>query len=209
MAVVEKSAQELAWENSQHFATPPLVSVRNDTRGTTAEIAFQICLFSLLLATGDVLRGGTFVTQPQKLHTDDINQCLHNNSSSHWVPNTNLFNFTFLQGPIWPLWPFACQFENNRQNNATTSSSNQHLWLDSRQILHHQYGISVAESQRFLLMKHLQQREVRRYGCFPRVLQKFHADTSYGPHVRNIQAWNINESSIKISFQCQRMRLPL
>ena len=44
----------------------------------------------------DVLRGGTSVTQPQKFHTDDVNQCLHNKSGSHWVPNANLFNFMFL-----------------------------------------------------------------------------------------------------------------
>ena len=44
----------------------------------------------------DVSRGGTSVTQPQKFHTDDVSQCLHNKSGSHWVPNTNLFNFMFL-----------------------------------------------------------------------------------------------------------------
>ena len=35
-------------------------------------------------------------SQRQKIHTDDVNQCLHNKSSSHEVPNANLFNFTFL-----------------------------------------------------------------------------------------------------------------
>ena len=28
--------------------------------------------------------------------TDDVNQCLHNESSSHGFQNANLFNFTFL-----------------------------------------------------------------------------------------------------------------
>ena len=37
---------------------------------------------------------GTSATQRQKFHTDDINQCLHNNS--HGDPNANMFNFTFL-----------------------------------------------------------------------------------------------------------------
>ena len=37
-------------------------------------------------------RGGT---QRQKFHDDDVNQCLHNKSGSHGVPNANLFNFTF------------------------------------------------------------------------------------------------------------------
>ena len=36
------------------------------------------------------------MTQRQKFHTDDVNQCLHNKSGSHGVPNANLFNFTFL-----------------------------------------------------------------------------------------------------------------
>ena len=44
----------------------------------------------------DVSRGGTSATQRQKFHTDDVNQCLHNKSGSHGVPNANLFNFTFL-----------------------------------------------------------------------------------------------------------------
>ena len=36
------------------------------------------------------------MTQRQKFHTDDANQCLHNKSSSHGVPITNLSNFTCL-----------------------------------------------------------------------------------------------------------------
>ena len=44
----------------------------------------------------EVSRGGTSATQRQKFHTDDVNQCLHNKSGSHGVPNANLFNFTFL-----------------------------------------------------------------------------------------------------------------
>ena len=35
-------------------------------------------------------------TQRQKFHIDDVNQCLHNKSGSHGVPNANLFNSTFL-----------------------------------------------------------------------------------------------------------------
>ena len=44
----------------------------------------------------DVSRGGTSATQRQKFHTDDVNRSLHNKSCSRGVPNTNLFNFTFL-----------------------------------------------------------------------------------------------------------------
>ena len=36
------------------------------------------------------------MTQRQKFHTDDVNQCLHDKSGSRGVPNANLFNFTFL-----------------------------------------------------------------------------------------------------------------
>ena len=32
----------------------------------------------------------------QKFHTGDSNQCLHNKSGSHGVPNVNLFDFMFL-----------------------------------------------------------------------------------------------------------------
>ena len=44
----------------------------------------------------DVSREATYATQRQKFRTDDVNQCLHNKSGSHGVPNANLFNFTFL-----------------------------------------------------------------------------------------------------------------
>ena len=52
--------------------------------------------FSLLLATGDVLQGGTFATQGQKFHNNDVNQCSHNKSVGHGVQIANLFNFKFL-----------------------------------------------------------------------------------------------------------------
>ena len=43
-----------------------------------------------------VKRGGTSASQRQKFHTDGVNQCLHNKSGSHGVPNANLINSTFL-----------------------------------------------------------------------------------------------------------------
>ena len=52
--------------------------------------------FSLLLATGEVLQGGTFATQWQKFHADDVNRCSHNKSVSDGVQIANLFNFKFL-----------------------------------------------------------------------------------------------------------------
>ena len=60
--------------------------------------------FSSLYAAGDDSRGGTSATQRQKFHNDDVNQCLHNKSGSHGVPNVNLFNFTF-----WKSVVFVCE----------------------------------------------------------------------------------------------------
>ena len=137
---------------------------------------------------------GASATHWQKFHTDDANQCLHNESGSHGVPNINLSNFAcllvdfgevlcssanelqqnsnassredyipqiltvlleILRVYIWPLWPFVfcLSFVNNSQNNVTAPSTNQRFWPDSEQILRHQYGISVAESQTFPLAK--------------------------------------------------------
>ena len=40
---------------------------------------------------------GTFATQRrQRCYTKDVNQCLHNKSGSHGVPNVKLFDFMFL-----------------------------------------------------------------------------------------------------------------
>ena len=63
---------------------------------THLRLACENIRFSSFFAAGDVSRGGTSATQRQKFHTDDSNQCLHNKSGSHGVPNTNLTNFTCL-----------------------------------------------------------------------------------------------------------------
>ena len=60
------------------------------------ELACENIRFSSLFVAGDVSRGGTSATQRQKFHTDDANQCLHNKSGSHGVPNINLSNFACL-----------------------------------------------------------------------------------------------------------------
>ena len=52
----------------------------------------NIC-FSSLFAAQDISPGGTSATQRQKFHTDGANQCLHNTSGSHGVPNINFSNF--------------------------------------------------------------------------------------------------------------------
>ena len=75
---------------SSHFQSLLLSCIKRFT------VACENIHFSSLFAAGDVLLGGTSVTQRQKLHTDDANQCLHYKSSSHEVPNINLTNFTCL-----------------------------------------------------------------------------------------------------------------
>ena len=66
----------------------------------------------------DVLRGGTSATQQQKFHTDDVNQCLHNKSDSHGVPNANLFNFTFL---LIVFGEVLCSSVNELQQNSNAT----------------------------------------------------------------------------------------
>ena len=70
------------------------------------------------LPLGDGLRGGTSATQRQKFHTDDVNQCLHNKSGSHGVPNANLFNFTFL---LVSFNKVLCSSANDLQKNSNAS----------------------------------------------------------------------------------------
>ena len=64
--------------------------------GVCLFVACENIRFSSLFAARDISQEVTSVTQRQKFHTDDANQCLHNKSSSHGVSNTNLSNFTCL-----------------------------------------------------------------------------------------------------------------
>ena len=59
------------------------------------------------------------MTQRQKFHTDDVNQCLHNKFGSHGVPNANLFNFTFL---LVDFGKALSSSSNELQQNSDTSS---------------------------------------------------------------------------------------
>ena len=74
----------------------PALSAINSAAVSAPYIACENSRFSTLLAAGDVSRGGMSATQRQKFLTDEINQCLHNKSGSHGIPNTNLLNLTFL-----------------------------------------------------------------------------------------------------------------
>ena len=63
-------------------------------------------------------------TQRQKFHTDDVNQCLHNISGSHGVPNTNFFNFTFLMVDFGKV---LCSSTNVHQQNSNASSKEDYI----------------------------------------------------------------------------------
>ena len=72
----------------------------------------------------DVSQGGTSTTQRQKFHTDDVNQCLHNKSGSHGVPNTNLSNFTCL---LVDFGKVLCSSANELQQNSNASSREDYI----------------------------------------------------------------------------------
>ena len=72
----------------------------------------------------DVSQGGTFATQRQKFHTDDVNQCLHNKSGSHGVPNINLSNFACL---LVDFGKVLCSSANELQQNSNASSREQYI----------------------------------------------------------------------------------
>ena len=72
----------------------------------------------------DVSQGGTSATQRQKVHTDDINQCLHNKCGSHGVPKANLFNFTFLLVDFGKVLRSSA---NELQQNSNASSREEYI----------------------------------------------------------------------------------
>ena len=87
-------------------------------------VACENIRFSSLFAAGDVSRGGTSATQRQKFHTDDANQCLHNKSGSHGVPNVNIFNFRFL---LVDFGKVLCSSANELQQNSNASSREEYI----------------------------------------------------------------------------------
>ena len=72
----------------------------------------------------EVSRGGTSATQRQKFHTDDVNQCLHNKSGSHRVPNANLFYFTFV---LFDFGKVLCSSANELRKNSNASSEEDYI----------------------------------------------------------------------------------
>ena len=87
-------------------------------------VACENSHFSLLFIAGDVLRRRMSATQQQKLHTDDINQYLHNISGSHGVPHPNLFNFTFFLVDFTKL---LCLSVNKLWQNSNASSREEYI----------------------------------------------------------------------------------
>ena len=87
-------------------------------------VACENIRFSSLFAAGDVSRGGTSATRGQKFHTDDANQCLHNKSGSHGVPNTNLSNFACL---LVDFGKVLCSSANELQQNSNASSREEYI----------------------------------------------------------------------------------
>ena len=83
----------------------------------------NIC-FSSLFADGDVSRGGTSATQRQKFYTDDANQCLHNESGCHGVPNINLSNFACL---LVDFGEVLCSSGNELQQNSNACSREDYI----------------------------------------------------------------------------------
>ena len=113
---LSKNVAEQTVDKTRGMSTYLLSNARN--------VACENIRFSSLFAAGDVSRGGTSATQRQKFHTDDANQCLHNKSSSHGVPNTNLSNFTCL---LVDFGKVLCSSANELQQNSNASSREDYI----------------------------------------------------------------------------------
>ena len=87
-------------------------------------LACENIRFSSLFTDGDVSLGGTSATRRQKFHTDYANQCLHNKSDSHGVPNTNLSSFMCL---LVSFGEVLCASDNELQQNSNTSSREDYI----------------------------------------------------------------------------------
>ena len=99
---------------------------------------------------------------------NNLQQNSNTSSREDFIPQILTVLLEILRVYIWPFWPFV--FCLSFVNNVTAPSTNQRFWPDSGQILRHQYGISVAESQTFLRAKRPQRRRARRNGCFRRLI---------------------------------------
>ena len=78
----------------------------------------------------------------------------------YWLFCQRFFVFTF------DLCGLLSVIRKQQLKQCNYSVNQSAIWPDSGQILHHQYGISVAESQTFLLAKRPQRQRTRRNGLF-------------------------------------------
>ena len=82
---------------------------------------------SLLLVARNILSGGMSAPhahqQQQQFQTTDVNQCLHNKSSSNGVPNVNLFDFIFL---LVDYGKVLCSLANNLQQNSNAPAKKEY-----------------------------------------------------------------------------------
>ena len=102
------------------------LKIKTSTNLTSAAslLACENIRLSSLFTARDVSRGGTSATQRQKFPTDDANQCLHNKSDSHGVPNINLSNFTCLLVDFGKVF---CLSANELQQNSNASSREDYI----------------------------------------------------------------------------------
>ena len=91
---------------------------------TTTALACENSRLSMFLAAGEVSLGGTSAPKRQKLHTDDVNQCLHDKSDSHGVLNLNLLNFMFL---LVDYGKVLCSLANELQQNSNASAREEYI----------------------------------------------------------------------------------
>ena len=94
-------------------------SDNNDNNDNNDSLQKRAVISSLLLVARNILSGGMSAPhahqQQQQFQTyTDVNQCLHNKSSSHGVPNVNLFDFIFL---LVDYGKVLCSLANNLQQN--------------------------------------------------------------------------------------------
>ena len=90
-------------------------------------VARENIRFSSLFAPGGVSRGGTSATQGQKFHTDDANQCLHNKTGSHGIPNIILSNFLNSTCLLVDFGKVLCSCTDELQKNSNASSREHYI----------------------------------------------------------------------------------
>ena len=64
------------------------------------------------------------MTQLQKFHTDDANQCLHNKPGSHGAPNMNLSHFTNVMVNFGKV---LCSSANELQQSSNATSRKDYI----------------------------------------------------------------------------------